>query len=74
MDRQPVEPPNPAYAALYKAAVKILGHEESILAVLTESAIGVHELLSAISASYGIMAHDPSPKINNKSATKTRRL
>jgi hypothetical protein len=36
----------------------VLGHEESVLAVLTEGAIGVLQGLAAFSASYGIMAHD----------------
>jgi hypothetical protein len=49
----------------------ILGHEESVLAVLAVGAIGVLQRLPAFSASYGIMAHNYSPKSN--SATKALR-
>jgi hypothetical protein len=38
----------------------ILGHEERVLAVLAEGAIGVLKDLAAFSASYGKMAHNVS--------------
>jgi hypothetical protein len=73
MDRKPVEPPDSVGVALRQAAVVVLGHEKSVLAVLAEGAEGVLEHLAAFSAFDGIMAHDLSPNKNNNHATKTRR-
>jgi hypothetical protein len=65
MDRKPVEPPDAVSSALHEVAIAILGHEESILTVLAEGAVGVFKDLSALPASYRIMAHDVLPSTKN---------
>jgi hypothetical protein len=65
MDRKPVEPPDTVSVALREAVIVILGHEERIATVLAVGAVSVVKDLSALPASYGIMAHDFSPSIKS---------
>jgi hypothetical protein len=72
MDREPVESPDAARSAFRKADVVILRNQKRVLAVLAESAVGVLKNLAAVSASNGIMAHDPLPR-QNFSPQRTQR-